>query len=251
MKRLWTLGVCGILIAAASTSAQSPTRKPTAVIVGSVSDSTLRPIGGAEVSFAGYNLRTSSDSLGRFQVVNIPAGKFILVVRNIGFAPATEEIAIADGDTLRLAVTLEHTAQQLSTFVITEKKLSPKLAEFEHRRKAGQGTFFNLEEIEKMNAFTVGDVLRRATSVRIQSTPPPGLGEIAVASREVGTCGMQIFVDGVSLGSVDLTYLPRPSAIVAVEVYAGSAQLPVWVAQGQANTNRGCGAILIWTKDGS
>jgi hypothetical protein len=44
--------------------------------------------------------------------------------------------------------------------------------------------------------------------------------------------------------------LPRPNAIVAVEVYAGSAQLPVWVAQGQANTNRGCGAILIWTKDG-
>jgi hypothetical protein len=235
---------------ASATLAQAPARKATAVIVGAVSDSTLRPIDGADVSFAGYNLRTSSDPLGRFQVVNVPAGKFVLVVRRIGYNPIAEEIDVADGDTLRLAFTLESTAQQLSTFVITEKKLSPKLAEFEHRRKAGQGTFFNLEEIEKINPLTVGDILRRATSVRIQSTPPPGLGEIAVSSREVGTCAMQIIVDGVSLGQVDLTYLPRPSAIVAIEVYAGSAQLPVWVSQGQANTNRGCGAILIWTKDG-
>lgn len=230
--------------------AQPTPRRTSAVIIGTVSDTGLRPIFGADVNFAGSNVRASSDSLGRFQVVSVPAGKFILIVRNIGYAPATEPIEVADGDTLRLAFTLERSAQELSAIVITEKRLSPRLAGFGERRKAGFGKFFNREDIDKISPITVGDIVRRALGVQIvPADKRSGLGEIAVSMR--AGCPMQVYVDDVALGATDLTFLPPPSAIAAIEVYAGLATLPIWLAQGPPGSSRGCGAILVWTKVGA
>lgn len=248
MRRLCCTAALGILSAVSLATGQTA-RNTTGIIVGTVSDTTLRPIGGADVNFAGTSVRATTDSLGRFKIVNVPSGKFILLVRIIGFRPVSDEIEIADHDTLRLAFTLERTTQELSTVIITERKLSARLSGFESRRKLGFGTFFNREQIDSINPISIGDIVRRANSVRVQRTGFGGMGEIAVSSREVGLCPMQIYLDGLALGPTDLTFLPPPSAIAAIEIYPGSATLPTWIAQGPPTTNRGCGAILFWTTD--
>jgi hypothetical protein len=237
-----------LLLAAASAAAQTPT----AVILGVVADTNLRAVGGADVSFAGSGVHVSTDSLGRFRVVRVPAGRFLMIARGIGYRPATSAVDVADGDTLRLAFTLEPaTAQELATVLITERKLSNKLMEFDQRRRLGFGEFFTQADIEKINPIGMADVLRRTKAVRIN-------GDRAHSARETGPCPMAIYIDGIPIGTEVLTYLPSPNEIAAIEVYAGSASIPVWLPKPPVNprgqslsAQLGCGAILLWTRDGS
>lgn len=234
-----------------------PARQASAVITGIVSDTALRPIAGADVNFAGTNVRASTDSLGRFQVVHVPHGKFVLMVRGIGFRPATEAIEVADNDTLRLAFALNPVSQELAVMLVTERGVSQKLKEFDERRRLGFGEFLTLADIEKINAVGIVDILRRVKSVRISPD-----GNHAWSAREptlaVRPCEMAIYVDGIPLGPESLGNLPSPKEVAAIEVYAGSATLPVWLPNGPnwvrsspRGTRKGCGAILLWTRDGS
>jgi len=236
------------LVFASVAAAQPASRKATGVIIGTVADTALRPIAGADVNFAGSAVRATTDSLGRFRVVNVPAGKFILLVRNIGFRPAANEVEISDDDTLRLAFEMEPTVHELEAVVIREGKLPAALAGFEQRRKAGLGEFFTQVDIEKINPIGVVDIVRRAKSVRISAD-----GSTALSAREVinRPCPLAIYVDGVPLGAQRLDYLPSPKEIAAIEVYAGSATLPIWLPRGPMGTKVGCGAVLVWTRVGS
>jgi hypothetical protein len=233
------------LIAAAGAHAQTAR----GTIIGTVVDTSLRPLAGVDVSVAGTNLHVATDSLGRFQIVRLPAGRFTLIARSIGHRPTSSAIDVELGDTLRLALSLEPAnAQELAAVVVTERTLSKRLQEFEDRRKNGHGEFFTRADIEKINGTTMADVVRRAKSVRISWD-----GITALSARETikSVCPMAIYLDGVPLGSERLDYLPAPNLIAAVEVYPGSASLPAWLPRGPLGTRVGCGAILVWTRDGS
>ncbi|HEY9227702.1 MAG TPA: carboxypeptidase regulatory-like domain-containing protein [Gemmatimonadaceae bacterium] len=235
-----------LLFALAFVASAQPARGASAVIFGGVSDTALRPIVGADVNFAGSRVRASTDSLGRFQIVRVPRGKFILIVRNVGFRPAVEEIEVKDGDTLRLAFTLPPTTQGLATVLVTERGVSQKLKEFDQRRRLGFGEFFTHADIEKINAVGIEDILRRTKSVRVSDD-----GRWASSAREGMLCPTAIYVDGFPMGNIRLDHLPSPKEIAAIEVYGGSATLPLWLATGPTGAKRGCGVILIWTNDGS
>jgi hypothetical protein len=162
-------------------------------------------------------------------------------------------------------------AQELATVLITERKRSNRLMEFDQRRQLGFGEFFTQLDIEKMNAVGIGDVLRRTKSVRLRS-------DTAHSAREVFSCPMALYIDGIPIGSEGLRFLPSPNEFAAIEVYAGSATIPIWLPKPPVSRNApvaktgtkagpstgqvsidsdrtsgqlGCGAILFWTKDGS
>jgi hypothetical protein len=238
--------VCAALATIAATSvAQAPSRSATSVILGIVEDSSARPIAGADVGFAGYQLRATTDSLGRFRIVNVPSGKFAMVVRGIGYRPIVNDIDVRGTDTLRLTFLLQRTANELATVLVTERTLSPKLREFEERRKLGFGQFFTRADIDKINPVGVSDILRRSVSIRIR-------GDRAMSARQwPDTCEMSVYVDQIPLGRVKLDQLPSPNEIAAIEVYPGSATLPIWLPNGPLGSSKGCGAILLWTRDGS
>jgi outer membrane cobalamin receptor len=148
---------------------------------------------------------------------------------------------------------LEPTIQELGTVVVTERQLSRRLQEFEQRRKAGFGQFFTRADIEKRQPLTVMDVMRGASSVRIMTNGRGGWN--AVSTRDMNTCFMQVYLDAIPLApargeAFDLSALPSPDQIAAIEVYAGAATVPLWLAQGSGG-RKGCGAILIWTADAS
>jgi len=247
------------LLATASPFAAQSRGGASAVILGTVSDSGLRAIAGADVSFAGSTVHVASDSFGRFRVVNVPAGHYTLVVRGIGYRTATELVDVSDHDTLRLAVTLEPIAREIEGMKVTERTLSPKLQEFEMRRKGGFGTFITRAEIEAARPLATYEMLRKSTSVGIVpsvSIVPGGSGLIAVSTRGK-SCAMSVFVDGLPFRSgaespkmpPDVTSLPPPSEIAGIEIYSGAASIPVWLFRNLYDAKSGCGAILIWTKD--
>jgi hypothetical protein len=167
-----------------------------------------------------------------------------MVVRGIGYRPAVSDVDVRDGDTLRLAFLLQRTPNELATVFVTERTLSPKLREFEERRKLGFGQFFTRADIDKINPVSTGDVLRRALALRVSAN-----GQ-AVGSSRYG-CPTPIYVDGVAVGPGSLAAAPAPGEIAAIEVYAGPSTVPVWLAKGTLGSNTGCGAVVIWTRDGS
>jgi hypothetical protein len=67
------------------------------------------------------------------------------------------------------------------------------------------------------------------------------------ANPSLGACPMQVVLDQVPLPMpFNLDLLPPPRDLAGIEVYAGPSTTPLQFS----GYNRGCGVILVWTKDG-
>jgi hypothetical protein len=234
--------------------ADSTRRKHTfATIDGVVSDTSLAPIQAAQVSIVRTGIRIGTGPNGRFRIVDVPPGQYILIVRRVGFHPTSAIVDVAESDTLRLAYTLERLTTMLDTVVIAERRQSPRLMEFESRRKLGFGQFMTQDEIEKRNSAYATELFRKFPSVNVSPTNSSSIPEYYALSRReggdpnVGACPIQIFLDGVKLPSpFNLDLLPSPRELAGIEVYASSGTIPPQYA----GFNTGCGVILVWTRDG-
>jgi hypothetical protein len=222
------------------------------IIDGAVTDTNLVPLAGADVTILRTNLRVNTSASGRFRIVDVPAGEYLLIVRRIGYRPTSAVVSVAPPDTLRLAYSLERARPGLDTIKITARRQSVKMQEFEDRRKLGFGEFMSADSIEKRNLPMVMDLLRSFKTVDVSPTNDTAIPSYYALSRREGgglegACPMQVLLDGVPLPSpFDLSLLPSPKEISGIEVYAGAATVP---PQFLGNDRR-CGMILLWTRDG-
>jgi hypothetical protein len=220
----------------------------------------LAPLRGAYVSVMRTPLSVATGPNGRFRITNIPVGQYILIVKRAGFHSTSQVLEVSAKDTLRLSYILgTPAANELAPIVITERAvaMSPRMKEFEARRKRGEGEFMTEDQINKHNPGFPTELLRLFSSISVQPTSGGG-GEYIyypVSARATGgmtptgqaTCFMTVFVDNVPMPApFNLDLLPSPREMAGIEVYAGSATMPVQYA----SLNRGCGVILVWTKDG-
>jgi len=218
-------------------------------IDGLVSDTALVPLAGASVTILSTGIHVETGASGRFRIVRIPAGQYILIVRHLGHRPASGIIEVPANDTARLSYALEPAVVTLDTTVVTETRLSPQLIEFEQRRRMGEGEFRTQADIDRRNSVFTADLFRGMRSV----TPVPvvrggGMGTYRIVSNRTGSCLCELFVDGVRLPeNTDTDQLPPPSEIAGIEVYAGPATVPPQYAGGRTP----CGVVLIWTRHGS
>lgn len=219
-------------------------------IDGIVADSNLTPVQAAFVSILGTNIRVGTGPNGRFRITKVPVGQYLVIVKRVGFRPASSVIDVSSTDTVRLAYTLEPAAVELNT-VTTTAPLS-KMTEFEKRRRAGVGEFLTAEQIKTQNAVFPTELIRRFKTVSVSPNRSKATPEYyALSAREggnpgMGACPMTVFLDGMPLPNpFNLDLLPSPREIVGIETYAGSATIPP-----QFNgPDRGCGVILIWTRE--
>lgn len=242
----------GGLPAAPATAAAS---RPLGTIDGIVSDTGLAPLQGAFITVFGSNLRVGTGPNGRFRITKIPVGQYLLMVKRVGYRPASAIIQVSETDTLRLSYTLEPVPpEQLNAVVVTEKAPSVRMSEFEQRRKLGQGEFMTADDIKARNSVFATELFRKFKAVNVT---PDNSGPItqyyAISAREggnpqLGACPMQVYLDQVPLPSpFNLDLLPPPHDIGGIEVYAGASTIPLQFA----GYDRGCGVILVWTKDSS
>lgn len=222
------------------------------VIDGVVSDTSLNPLQAAFVTVFGTPVRVGTGPNGHFRITSIPAGQYLVLVKRVGYHPASQVIDVPPGDTLRLSYALEKLgANELDPVVVTERAPSMRMAEFEQRRKLGVGEFMTREEIEKHNAVFSTELIRRFKTVNVSPSHTKSQTEyFAISSREggnpqLGACPMQVYVDQVPLPSpFNLDLLPPPKEIAGIEVYSGAATIPPQFS----GMDRGCGVILIWTR---
>jgi hypothetical protein len=235
-----------LLFGAEAPSAHAQSRPASGAIDGVVTDASLMALPDATASILGSSIRVVTGANGRFRILGIPAGQYILVVHRLGYAPSSMALQVAGGDTLRMSFTLERIATALDTVVVAAKRYSMRVAEFEERRKLGFGQFMTQAEIEKRNSVFTSELMRPFMSVVVVETDR-GFGHKAVSYR--GGCEFQVYLDGIALPPpVNLDNLPTPKDLAGIEVYSGPASTPL-----QYKTTGGggfCGVILVWTRGG-
>ena len=250
---LLALGPLGVLPALAAQNVPGG-RRVSGLVLGSVTDSSLRPVPGADVSIALSNIRVVSDDRGKFELSEVPPGTYLLTVRRLGFGPVAATVAVPAGDTVRPVFILESAAVRVAGVNVTAHSISSRRAEFEERRRHGNGEFFDQVEIEAKGLVSASDILRQAKSVRIVTA---GTQLVAESARQWTKCPLQVYVDGVPLAGLgrntpfDLNLLPSPKEIMGIEIYSGPESVPLWLPEGPQAGKRGCGAILVWTRDDS
>jgi hypothetical protein len=231
-----------------------PVSRPLGTIDGIVTDTSLAPLQAAFVSILGTKIRVGTGPSGRFRITKIPVGQYLVIVKRVGYRPTSAVVDVSEADTLRLAYSLERVnSTTLETVVVTEKAPSARMLEFESRRKLGLGEFMTNEEIAQRNSVFATELFRKFLSVNVSPSRTTSITQYFALSRReggnptLGACPMQVYLDQVPLPNpFNLDLLPSPKEIVGIEVYPGSATIPP-----QFNGyNRGCGIILVWTKDG-
>jgi hypothetical protein len=219
--------------------------RATGVVDGVVTDTSLTPVADATVSVVGMELRVVTGANGRFRVLSVPAGDYVLLVRRIGYEATTAKITVAARDTLRLSFALQPAVATLDTVNVAARSVSPRLAEFYERRKVGPGQFMTQDEIEKQNAVRASDLFGRFLGLRITSD---GRGAFSLRDTPAHPCPVAAVVDGIARDT-NFGSLPSPKEIAAIEFFAGPSEIPLQYKTTRRNT--WCGLILIWTRDGS
>jgi uncharacterized membrane protein len=228
----------------ARTSALAAQREPASgAIDGIVTDTTLAPLADASASILASNIKVTTGAIGRFVINSLPAGEYVVLVRRVGYAAASQVLQVNEHDTLRVSFTLQRAVTTFAPVLVAATHVSPRMAEFEARRKSSEGQFMTDADIAKLNFATTADVLRTFKSIVVGST--------VLNARTLPTysCPMQFFIDGVAVpqpGNMDID-LPAPNELAGIEVYVNSAAVPLQYKTYGGNGGF-CGVVLIWTK---
>ena len=238
------LAVVGATLLLHPTAGAQTPAAPTSVIDGYIADADLTPIAEASVSLLGRSARVVTRENGRFRIVALSPGTYLLVANRLGYTAATVKIDLAAGDTARPSITLEHNAPMLDTLkVIAANRASARMAEFAERRKLGIGQSLNAEEIDRRNSPWLNELLRGFLGLRLSSTSGVPLNSRA-------GCPFKFFVDGVARPTprnIEDEFPPTKD-LAGIEIFTSVASVPPQYA---ASDGGFCGVILIWTKDGS
>lgn len=141
--------------------------------------------------------------------------------------------------------------------VVDRARHSARLEGFHERSRGSVGRFVKRDEIEAIGSRRTTDLLRRLPGVRVtRHRWYHGLERIEIGRAPPGLshpCGVELYVDGFHVPEIerfgyrrlDLD-LPSPDDVEGIEVYTGTAGVPVEFRA----LNARCGVIVMWTRDG-
>jgi hypothetical protein len=231
---------------------------------------------GAQVELVETGTLRWADQRGEFRFFGVLPGSYQLRARRLGYQQWSAGVVLEDGGVYDRNIELRRSAYALTEVRIEGRAVKvPARYEDVYRRGArGWGTLITREEIERRNPLDVASLLTTIPGVhlradgitfqRCNSDAEKHLTPIAMGS------GVQVYIDGVRMtrpptsspttpptpakGSADpfrpidhdrvewVLELVPPTAIQAIEVYRGVAQIPAEFL------DNACAVIAIWTK---
>ncbi len=242
--RPWVALVIAVLFGIALSAHESRAQFARAPVVGMVVDSLGGPIVGAQVEIEGTFHQTTTDSAGRFRMLEVEAGRLRIHVRRIGFLPTTLFLQLSASGARQVMITMEATPEVLAPVVVAGRRevYDARLYGFESRAaKRTNGHFITRERIERTNSKRLGDLLRQVPTVRIAAVR--GLGTVAYIRG--ASCPALVYIDGspASAGPLDLDLIDL-SSVEGIEVYGGFGAPPEF---SNVRADR-CGVIAIWSR---
>ena len=216
-----------------------------APVIGMVVDSLGGPIVGAQVDIEGTFHRTTTDSIGRFRLLDVVPGRLRLNVRRLGFLPATLYLNLTVAGARQVMVTMSPTPEVLAPVTVAGRRevYDARLAGFLSRAaKRSNGNFITRDMIERTNSSKLADALRQVPSIRIM--PVRGVGTMAFIRG--ANCPPLFYIDGTpaNAGSFDLDLIDL-ATVEGIEVYAGIGSVPGELAAARGDR---CGVIAVWSR---
>lgn len=92
---------------------------PTDSVRGRVADSTGTPIVGAQVTLVELERGATTDARGGFVFGNVPAGRYTIVTRRLGYAAESRRVRVGAGDRATLDIRLTSVAGDIEPVVVT------------------------------------------------------------------------------------------------------------------------------------
>jgi hypothetical protein len=226
------------VLAIAAPSADTATTElltGTAIMTGTVRNSAGTPL--AEVTLRVVDAAGSarSDSLGRFTLNGLPAGSQVLEARRLGYFIGRQPVGLHNGRTIDVQLRLDRIVSLDSIRVVAQRN---KYREFEQNKHSAFGRFFTADQIAERHAFETSELFYMIPGFRVVGS---GFDARVASGRVSGLgrpCLPNVVIDNMQHQEINLI---RPSDIGAMEVYSDATGGPV-------GANRGCGAIVIWTK---
>jgi len=244
--RFIVAGILTALALAQPSAGQGARPAALGVLRGLVRDEAGRPLAGAALTVPGTRVAGESDEVGAFALAKVAVGQVSLVARRIGYAPETTLVRVGTGGA-PLVVTLRRVTLRLDAVLVHgRRELRGPMAGFYERMELGNGRFFTEEQIAARNPTRMSDLLRGIPGFQMDQRRrgSPSFRLRGAAQQPL------IWLDGTPMGAgdVDLDNFD-PRTFAAIEVYSGSATVPVEFAGSRSMTTAG-GAILLWTKQG-
>lgn len=236
-------------------------RDSLATFRGTVSDSSGNPIRLATIVIDGNLVTTYSRGDGSFGPVALLAGHHRMAVAATGYNMLGVDFNIVAKASARFTVTMMADGTRLPTVKVTGTRglfEEPKYFGFEHRRETGTGRYIDDRQIASAGFPAVTELLRDLGGVTLKPVST-NYGTTAYVLQMRGSVGLYgictdpaIYLDGsqVALAANDpaaLDHLIRSNEIAGIEVYPGASSVPPEFNAAEAT----CGAIVIWTKDGT
>lgn len=246
----FALFVIGLLGVAPTVSAQK------GVIGGTVvRDSIGTGLAEATVAISPLNHTARTNFLGEFRFENLPAGRYTVTFRRVGFGPRADTIAIVDGQVVDQEFLMTNAPVRLDSqrVVASATPIEPNMREFYDRKKMGFGHFVDEKEIRKADDHDFANFLAARFPGVSVFRPSPGTailmsnghgscGKPAFQCRATGSnCQITVYMDGVptvtNFDDIEST------EFAAVEFYS-TGQIPTQYNR----TGNPCGVLLLWRR---
>lgn len=201
-------------------------------------------VSGARVLMPSQGRRTITDEEGRFRLDSLRPGRHRVRVHYLGYETNPRVVELRARHSTRAELWLARTVLAVEDLrvEVTEPRADP-MAGFKRRREAGFGVFLDRGDIERRDPAHTSDLFRSLAGVRVT---PNRFGTARVTiGRFGGRCAPTVYVDGTLTAGMPVDYV-MPQSIIGIEVYRGASEVP---PQFNKPTERGCGTILIWTRN--
>ncbi len=225
---------------------------------GKVVDTAGAGLAVVEVALAEAGRRTVTDEEGRYEVRDVPPGRYQVVFRRIGYQPLTvfrsflRDTVVLDAQLAAEAFVLP----ELETKARGPEEVPVKLREWARRREFnGGGKFWDDSLLRTLEYRTLAEVLQPVSGVRILGGSGSGKSVLTTYGGRAGVtrgdpCEVVVYLDGQRIGipkiaPFNLNDVPVHQ-IVAMEFYRSASEIPVELN----SPGSMCGVLAIWTRVG-
>lgn len=237
-------------------SLPSPASPQAPVVKGRILDgSSKQPITLAAVALLDTAMAVVAQALtnqnGTFMLEAPRPGSYFVLADRVGYKRAVDGILeLQKGGSISIDFYLRPQPLVMDSLVVAAKRQRTirhlAAVGYYERQQAGFGHFITPEQIERKPPFDATDLLKSIPGVRVLTGQAGATVVFTRVARLGGSfCTPGIYLDGARVAdNATLDQIVSIDDIQAVEIYTGSASLPLEFGGTQA----GCGALLIWTK---
>jgi len=213
-------------------------------IRGVVRDSARVPMPNVDVRAIPSAQRARTDSTGTFAFTGLDAGRYVLRVRRIGYAPVEWTVDVAKGGRADVQIEMGPRLAQLDTVrVVGTRSCDAKSYEgFLCRRTSAKGVFLDYDDIDTAQVYWSADLLRDVGGFTTTVTASRD-GPTRIPSSKACTI---VLMNGVP---TPWSSIPdAPYMISAIEVYKSPRDIPAEFRRYTWGKER-CWLVAYWTYD--